>query len=84
MLLQSLSKEGHSKPLKNLWKDSLRKTRKGEDISQFQHLQRQSIKAKTTSKTCRASRSWTSDKLLCGWEKLWRILGYREHHQPNK
>ena len=39
MLLQNLSKEGHSKPLKNLWKDGLRKTRKGEDISQFQHLQ---------------------------------------------
>ena len=70
MLLQNLSKQGHSKPLKNLWKDGLRKTRKGEDISQFQHLQQHSIKAKTTSKTCRASRSWTSDKLLCGRETV--------------
>ena len=37
-------------------------------MSQFQHLQRRAIKAKTTYKTHQASRSWTSDKLLCRWE----------------
>ena len=36
-------------------------------MSQFQHLQRHAIKAKTTYKTRQASRSWTSDELLCRW-----------------
>ena len=53
-------------------------------MSQFQHLQRHAIKAKTTYKTRQASRSWTSDKLLCRWGNRSRILGYREHHQSNK